>query len=734
MSIREAKWIKSKKDLGEVCPLFFAESSFGAGIKSATLEITALGVYEASINGVRVGDFILAPGWASYARRQPYQTYDVTTLVREGGNLIEVAVGKGWRFHKCKEWGTDSIKPDGTALIASLTVEYEDGSSEEFITDKSWKVRASHTVYSSIYNGEIDDFYRTSGEAYAVTEFPYDNSRLDCSVGVPVTENEEIGSPAVITTPKGETVLDFGQEITGYVRFRFTGFPGRKLALQYFEMLDRKGNVYTKNLRTARQRNEVIQDGNERVYAPRFTFFGFRYVRLEDWPEEVKPENFTAVAVYSKMERTSEFECSDELINKFYSNVLRSQRGNFLDVPTDCPQRNERLGWTGDAQVFSRAAALNYDVSDFFKKWLADLRLEQREDGSVPATCPVSRFGTGYGSPGWADVAVILPWNMYLAYGDRSFLEDNWDMMTRWVDYMQDCALNKSKDGQMSHPWTTDGYGDWLSLDNPDLEAAVGKTDKGYIATAYFALCASILVKAGRVLGKDAAAYRGMHEDILRYFRSTQIDGDGKIRENTQTACVLAIAFDLTDDKKAAGDQLARLIHEAGDHLTTGFIGSAYLLHALTDTGHADVAYTLMLRREFPSWLYAVTKGATTVWERWNGIRPDGKFAKATMNSFNHYAYGAVEDWLVCDMAGLNLVESDPGYASVIFAPKTDPRITHAKASLVTARGKIISEWTTGGDGATEYVFTVPEGVRAYYTLPGGSVQELHAGENRIKQ
>ncbi|MCL2107521.1 MAG: family 78 glycoside hydrolase catalytic domain, partial [Oscillospiraceae bacterium] len=518
----------------------------------------------------------------------------------------------------------------------------------------------------------------------------------------------------VLVTPEGKTVLDFGQNLTGYVEFRIQGPAGAKGTLRHAEVLDAEGNFYTANLRGAKQQVEFTCDGNEHVFKPKFCFMGFRYIQPENWPCEIKPEDFTAIVVHSEMKRTGRFECSEPLLNRLFENIVWGQKSNFLDVPTDCPQRDERMGWTGDAQIFCRTASYLFDVERFFTKWLADLASEQLEDGGVPHVIPKAHWD-GDSSTGWADAAVICPWQMYLSYGDKEILRRQFDSMKAWVDYM----LARAKNGNLLRG---KHFGDWLCLDlNP--------TPNKVLRNAYFAYSTEILIKAGEVLGIPMEDYKEQLRLILANFRKTYIR-EGRMAHNTQTACALALYFGLAEGGARMGvaAQLAKIIRKTG-HIKTGFLGTPYLLHALSANGCTALAYDLLLRREYPSWLYPVTQGATTIWERWDGQRPDGSFQDTGMNSFNHYAYGAVGDWLLGVVCGIQTDEKRPGFRHIIFAPQADPRLGWARGEIETRHGLVRAGWRSTDTGFA-YEFTVPEGCTAEIRLDG-EVLEIGPGTVR---
>lgn len=741
-AIYDAGWLKAEGKRGFFGSLrkvgkyraveFFKEFSLSGKVAEATLDVTALGVFNAYLNGKKAGCDVLCPGWTSYAKRLQYFTYDVTGLLyADKANALTVEVGTGWRFHNVKEWVTYEIAGDGIALLCALSVKYEDGRTERLVSDESWRARYSRTVFNHIYDGETADLTLTETEELRVKVISHPKSVLIPAEGERIREREIFSSPKLIITPKGEKVLDFGQEVTGYVEFTAREKAGAKIRIKHFETLDKYGCVYTDNLRRAKQEVNVVCPGKEFTFKPRFTFYGFRYIAVEG-VEDPDPDDFKAISVYSDIKRTSTFECSEPLLNKLYENVLRGQRGNFLDVPTDCPQRDERLGWTGDAQVFAKTAAINFDVKKFFLKWLNDLKAEQKPDGNIPNTCPVNKFHNGYGSTGWADAAVIVPWELYLAYGDKEILRENYPMMKGWVDYMAHVAeANACGTGKdFVHPWRGSGhYGDWLALDNRNDEAVRGRTDQGLIATAYLIGSAEILIKTGKLLGQDVDYYEKLRDDAAEFFRNEYMTG-GRMKQDTQTACVLALEFGLSKDPAATAKQLDEYVGKAGG-LNTGFLGTAYLLYALSSNGYASRAYDLLLKKTPPSWLYPITKGATTVWERWNSIKPDGSFASAGMNSLNHYAYGAVFGWMFTNIVGINPDESAPGYARVIYAPIPDKRITRVKGSIDTARGTVSAEYELK-EGAWRFTVTIPAGVVEAVARIFGKERALTEGVNEF--
>lgn len=716
--LERSEWIKGCEKNLRGGTVYLKNFRCAAKAEKAILKITALGVYEAKLNGERVGDFILAPGWTSYLNRLQVQSYDVTNLLKTE-NSLEVTVGQGWRAIANKRDGSDFLGYRDTALIAELTIVYADGAAESIVTDSSWTARESKLRYTNIYDGDIYDATFKAGSARHCICVDLEKDMLIPQEGEKIVEHERMPALQIIKTPAGETVIDFGQNMTGYVEFRIKGTPGVQATISHGETLDRDGNFYNANYRSADAQIKFVCDGEEHIYKSALTFFGFRYIRLENWPDEVKKENFTAIVVHSDIRRTGYFECSDETVNKLFKNIIWGQKSNFLDVPTDCPQRNERLGWTGDAQVFVRTASLNFDVERFFKKWLHDLAADQGRDGCVPHVIP-NIFDDMGGSSAWSDAAVICPWEIYRTYGDKKILEDQFDSMKAWIDWMRERSENGKRSGGFQ-------FGDWLGLDSPE-GSYKGSTPEELIATAYYKYSTELFIKAAHALGRDVAEYENIPAEAAKAFRREYME-NGRVKNATQTACVLALYFDITDDRAATAAQLNELVKHAG-HLETGFVGTPYLLHALSDNGYAETAYDLLLRREYPSWLYPISKGATTVWEHWDGIKPDGTMWSTDMNSFNHYAYGAVADWMYGAAAGINSDPDRPGFEHIIFRPVTDRRLDFVKASIDTRRGTVASEWRRE-NGRIKYIFTVPEGCCASVII-GGEKHEVGAGTHEF--
>lgn len=705
----KAEWIKPSSDFGEVCPLFSKNFSLKGTIKKAKLFITAIGIYEAELNGKRVGEYVLAPGWTSYNKRLQYQEYDVTKLLKED-NQLYVTVGKGWYRGRLVGWGDSKVQKElqksPAGLLSQIEIDYEDGTEDIVGTDITWRCSLSRVCFSEIYDGETydasDRTLATKREGIQTFEGPFHT--LIPQQGEEIKEMERVHGARLFHTPKGEAVIDFGQEVTGYIELEVAAKNGEKVELSHAEVLDKDGNFYTKNYRSAKAKYNYICREGKQTYKPKLTFFGFRYIRIDQFPggvENAKLENFTAIVVYSEIKRTGYLSCSNPKLNQLFNNIIWGQKGNFLDIPTDCPQRDERLGWTGDAQVFVKTAALNYNVEQFFSKWLADLAADQEENGRVGHVIP-DLLG-GESSAAWADAATICPWEIYLAYGNPQILSAQFISMKKWIAYITE----HTKDNNL---WTGgQHFGDWLGLDAPS-GSYKGSTREDFIASAFYAYSTSLVTKAGKVLGEDITKYEALYYDIVSAFQE-------KYKEYyTQTECILAAHFKLATDCQAAADQLASMVKKCGIQLKTGFVGTPYLLHVLSDYGYVDLAYSLLLRESYPSWLYPITKGATTIWEHWDGIMENGDFWSADMNSYNHYAYGAVADWVYSAAAGIKTLEEFPGYEKVVITPNPDKRLDWLKASLETRHGRIRSEWKRVAD-LWRYEIETP--VDAYITIAG---------------
>jgi alpha-L-rhamnosidase len=738
-----AQWIgpppSPSDSLPSPSPLLRRAFRTAGPIRSARLYVTSLGLYEVHLNGQRVGDQFFTPGWTSFRRRLQYQTYDVTALLRLGENAVGAILGDGWYRGQLGFFGARNIYGRRLALRAQLEIRYQDGRTERVATDAAWRTATGAILASDIYGGETYDARR---ELPGWAAAPYDDrawtpaaildppgAALVAPVSPPVRRVRELRPVTIRRLPSGETLFDLGQNFTGWARLAVRGPAGTQVTLRFAEVLDRNGGLYTANLRAASQTDRyILKGGGDEVYEPHFTFHGFRYVGVSGLPAPPDTATITGIAVSSDLAATGRFETSDSLLNRLQRNIVWGQRSNFLDVPTDCPQRDERLGWTGDAQVFARTAAFNMDVAGFFAKWLADVAADQDPSGSVPWVIPNPMGGDSTrfaGTAGWADAAVIIPWTMYLAYGDRRVLERQYASMRAWVEF----ARRRAGPQLVWRPgWQ---FGDWLALHSDDASYPGATTGTDLIATAYLAHSADLLARTAAVLGHtgDAATYGALFRAVREAFDREFVTATGRVGENTQTAYALALAFDLLPESLApvAAERLARDVRFHDTHLTTGFLGTPHLLHVLTAAGRIGVAFELLAQRTYPSWLYPLSWGATTMWERWDGIRPDSTFEEPSMNSFNHYAFGAVGDWMYRNIGGLDLDPAAPGYRRSRIGPRPGAGLTSASASLETPFGTLASAWRLDGDRFTLEV-TVPANTTSEVTLWSARVDRVREG------
>ncbi|MFF4015380.1 alpha-L-rhamnosidase [Streptomyces sp. NPDC001843] len=656
-------------------------------VARARLYATALGLYEAHLNGRRVGTDQLAPGWTDYRTRVQYQTYDVTTLLRPGANAIGAFLAPGWYAGNVGMFGPGQYGRH-PALLAQLEVGYTDGSSERITSGADWRAASGPIVAADLLNGETYDARKeTPGWTspgfddtgwLAVREAGDAGPRLIVAqVDGPVRVEREL-TPKKVTQPKpGVFVFDLGQNMVGSVRLRVSGAAGDTVRLRHAEVLGPDGTVYTGNLRSAAATDTYTLKGRgQEVYEPRFTFHGFRYVEVTGFPGTPSAKAVTGRVMHTSAPFTLDFETDVPMLNQLHHNITWGQRGNFLSVPTDTPARDERLGWTGDINVFAPTAAYTMESARFLSKWLVDLRDSWTAEGAFTDVAPV--VGTlGNGTAGWGDAGVTVPWALYQAYGDRQVLRDAWPSVRTWLTYLEQHS------DRLLRP--AEGYGDWLNVDDD--------TPKDVIATAYFAHSADLAARMAGELGEDAAPYRDLLERIRAAFQQAYVTSDGRVKGDTQTAYVLALSMDLLPDasRKAAADRLVALVEARDWHLSTGFLGTPRLLPVLTDTGHTDVAYRLLLQRSFPSWGYQIDRGATTMWERWDSIRPDGSFQDPGMNSFNHYAYGSVGEWMYANIAGISA--GRPGYREIVIHPRPGGDVTTARATFTSVYGPVSTRW-----------------------------------------
>ncbi len=740
----QAEWIEpdleEDPEVPQPAPMLRSEFETSGKIASARAYVTAHGLYEMHINGTRVGEDLFTPGWTSYHNRLQYQTYDITGHLRDGGNAVGVFLGDGW-FRGFIGWGDQrNYYGETLALLAQIVITYQDGSRQVFGTGPGWRASTGPILESDIYNGEHYDA-RLEKKGWSLPG--YDDSGWrgvlvadhgkDKLIGLqapPVRKIQELRPVGIFTTPEGDLVADMGQNMIGWIRLRVSGPAGTVVTLRHAEVLDRDGNFYTDNLRSADQTNTyVLRGGGAEIWEPRFSFQGFRYVAIEGFPGRLGPDALTGVVIHSEMEPTGHFQCSHPLINQLQHNIIWGQKGNFLEVPTDCPQRDERMGWTGDIQVFANTANINMNTGGFLTKWLGDLEADQNEAGSVPHVVPNVLGPGAYGSAGWGDAATIVPWSVYWYFGDTQILDRQYESMKAWVEFQRTRAATNEN----AYLWDVDfSFGDWLSFSTESNAHYPGAyTDYHMIATMFFARSTYLLGQAAGIIGNtaDVTIYGTLLDNIRTAFRQEYLTPGVRVMSDTQTSYLLTLAFDLIPEelKPAAIENLVSAVRSRG-HLTTGFLGTPYLNPVLSRYGHNEIAYDLLLREQYPSWLYPVTMGATTIWERWDGIKPDGTFQSDQMNSFNHYAYGAIGEWLYEEVAGIRPVT--PGYKRIAIQPVPGGGLTHARAIIESVHGKIESSWQFEGDRFILEV-GIPANTSALVTLPhatledvGGSYQE----------
>ena len=741
----KAKWITHGLPAEEkACPVFTTSFTVGKPVVKARLYATACGIYEAELNGKKIGDTCFAPGWTSYKKRLQYQVYEVSSL-REGENTLRFILGDGWYKSPLGFYPTPNHYGDTTALLAMLVLTYADGTEETVGTDESWQVSTGSIRFSEIYDGETQDTTLGEQPTRQATLFAkafdtlvaQENEPVRCLMTLPVQKD--------FIAPNGERVIDFAQNLTGWVEIRIQGHPGQKITLRHAESLDENGNFYTENLSWAKAMDTYILNGEEQVLRPHFTFHGFRYVCLEG-VEEGQQIGLTACHLSSDLKPAGSFSCSDLRVNRLRENIVWGQRDNYLDVPTDCPQRSERLGWTGDATAFTPTAVFHQNIMPFMRKWLRDLAADQDPETGMAQVVPdILSDGPGgskqNGSAYWGDAATVIPWTLYETYGDLQVLEEQYPSMKTWVEYIRrQCGENGL--------WQTGfQYGDWLGLDverNDFVEERKGATDDYYAANCCYLWSLKILADTARVLNKaeDEKLYGELRGKVLQAFRDEYVTKNGRLVCETQTAMTLALHFGLVEDRFRAeiADRLERNIAVHKNHLTTGFIGTPYLCLALSDNGKHDIAGKLLLQEDPPGWLYEVKMGATTVWERWNSILPDGSFNPVNMNSLNHYAYGSIAFWMYTRLCGLQPVE--PGYKKFAVAPMFMKGITHAELTYDSVYGEIRTAWKCE-NGKITVDLAVPANTTALLTLPekeetlelgSGSWHYEYETETRLEQ
>lgn len=708
-----------------------------AAIASATLACTAHGIYEARINGEPVSDTVLNPGWTTYESRLQVQRFEVTGHLRRANKDLEVAVhlGRGW-------WGGDMGLPnkpcnygDYLGFLGALEITYKNGDVQRVVTDQSWTATNSFITFATFYDGQHEDRRIDRGDPRSVCEIEFDRDTLVEQVSPPIRRHESARPQKIWTSRSGKLLVDFGQNLVGWLRFTVSGAAGTEIVLRHAEVLE-NNELGTRPLRTAKATDRIVLSGEgQEVFEPTFTFHGFRYVEVSGWPGDLTADDIEAVVVHSEMRRTGTFECSHPLVNQLIHNSVWSQKGNFLAVPTDCPQRDERLGWTGDIAAYAATATYQFDASRFLHNWLLDLAAEVRNnvDGFVPFVVPdIIKYASGaqasaegtthWGSATaiWGDAAVWVPEALWLAYGDLDRLREHYPGM---VMHLASVEKKLSPTGLWDTGWQ---FGDWLDPDAPPEEADAAKADKGVVATACLYRSATFAAKTARLLGEsaDVEHWQSLADRTRDAFLEHYVDDEGRIYSDASTVYSLAIVFDIlpSSHRPAAGNRLAELVRAADYRISTGFAGTPYVTWALSETGHVDEAYRLLLEEQCPSWLYPITMGATTIWERWDSLLPDGSINPGEMTSFNHYALGAVADWIYQVVLGIRPAEA--GYTRVKIQPTPGPGIDWARGALECPHGRIEVQWSTLGP-TFDLEITVPAGIEADVLLLDGSARRI---------
>lgn len=715
------KWISPKTD-PKTQVTVYRDIQVDKPVKKARLYGVGLGVYELYLNGEKQGEEYLLPGLHDYDSWLQYQTYELE--LKQGENRLEFMLGDGWYKGLYSLTLQENNYGDRLACIGDLVIWYEDGAVETIGTDTRWKARKNGIVSCSIYDGEYFDPNMDTSEIFETEELELGYERLQPRLSPRILAHEHLKPIEVIHTPAGETVLDLGQNLVGWLTFTDTQPKGTKLYLQFGEILQ-NGNFYRDNLRAAKAEFTYISDGTGRQVRPHFTFYGFRYAKITGWVGALDPEQFRGVALYSEMEELGFIETSDPLVNQLFVNAKWGQKGNFLDVPTDCPQRDERMGWTGDAQIFSGTACFNTDVYTFYTKYGRDVYCEQKKlNGSVPYVVPTANY-RGDGSTAWGEAATVIPWNSYLYYGKKDILRRQFDSMKAWVEYMRE---QDDQDGGKRLWKNGSHFGDWLALDGPVKGGVYGATDPAFIASAYYYYSADLVRKTAEVLGdrEEADKYRVLASQIKEAFQKEYFTPMGRLSVDTMTAHVVALFMGLVPDAfyDRTCQGLLTQLKNHNYHLCTGFVGTPYLCRVLSNHGMNDLAYHLLLEKGYPGWLYEVLMGATTVWERWNSVLPDGSISGTEMNSLNHYAYGSIVEWMYRDMVGLRPVEETPGFRKAVIAPKPDYRIPWVKGAVKTAAGQYRVEWALQ-DNVISLSVEIPFNASAKLVLPDADAQSV---------
>jgi len=702
----------------DVRPATYYRTDFNVkgGLKRATAYVTALGLVDLHLNGQRVTDDLFTPGWSDYDKRVYYRSFDVTKSLKSGANAVGAMLGDGWYSGYVGYGGRRSHYGDKPRVRVQLNLEYNNGEKETVASSENWSAGLGATTEQDFLMGETYDAQKEAvgwdkpGYLNPTWVKPYSVSDITAKVeafpGDPVRVYDELKAKTIKEIKPGVYILDFAQNLAGFARLKVKGEPGQEIVLRYVEKLNPDGTIYTANLRGAKAIDRYICKGNgTEIWEPRFTFHGFQYIQIEGLKSKPSADTVTALAISSSTPEVGSIETSDAMINRLALNAWWTQKMNFIDIPTDCPQRDERLGWTGDAQAYIRTATTYSDVQSFFRKWLVALDDAQRADGQFPMVAPL-KVAEGDGGPAWADAGVICPWTIYNVYGDERLLGEHYPQMAKFVDF---CKNRSTAD--LLPPARFHCFGDWLSIN--------ANTPNEVIYEAYFAASARMVSQAAKVLGKteDAAKYGKLADDVAAAFNKAYVSADGVVKGDTQCGYVLALAFDLLspDMAKKAADRLVADIEKRGWHLSTGFVGTRDLMQVLSKIGRNDVAFRLLHNTTFPSWGFEIVNGATTIWERWDGWTPERGFQDAGMNSFAHYAYGAVMGWVFAQVGGIDY--ETPGFETITIAPQIDPKLTYAKTSYNSVRGVISTDWKISGDKLNLTV-VIPPNIRAKIRVP----------------
>lgn len=732
--MNKKNWITSPFE--ESCVTFKKELTLNKKVKSAVINLTAMGWFNLYVNGERIDKSAFAPGWTDYTRRIQYYSYDVTNFIKDKNVTLAVDVGNGWAGALKLGTSPEITKPAyfPKSLIFELKVTYEDGTNEIFVSDETVDIYKNEVVFDDIYDGEVQDVFRKPekiGKAKYID--------LPCEIipqeGEDIIFGERIAAKKMFVDNAGNTIIDFGQNFTGNIEVIIENAnDGDILSFTPGEVLDEKGVFYNENYRNAKSTYTFTLSKKKAKYMAKFSFMGGRYIKLISFPNYVKKENFTAVLIHSDMKKTCVFECGNKDLQRLYLNNVYGQLSNYLDVPTDCPQRDERLGWTADTQVFSSTAAINFNVNKFLTKWINDLILDQLDDGAILGINPRAPKCTwGSISTGWGDASTIVPFEIYKAYGDPKILEKSIDMMEKWIGY----ELSKCRKPNIVK--LDMGFGDWCALDKGYSEGGYpGLTRLDLVDTAFTLNSIKILIDSLQILGRDYSKYEKIYEEMKKAYQEefikdghmigpkTLIFSQNEKNANTQTGIVLTLQFNLCEekDRESLFNDLVENIKECETRLTTGFLGTPYLLHVLSNNGRQDVAYDLLFQTRYPSWLYSVKKGATTFWEHYDGIKEDNTLFEPGMNSYNHYAYGSVFNWMFNNISGIQIVK--PGYKEILIKPLPDKRVGYVNCEFESKYGKIKSNWKYIDDNRVEFNVEVPAGIKSTIIFPDGKVMTLN--------